>query len=111
VSKTTEQGDAVARGEPMPAYVIADITVTDPDRYAEYRAQVPATVSKHGGRFIVRGAAHERLEGDWQPGRLVVIEFPDVAAARAWYASQEYRPLIALRRSASAGSVLLVEGA
>jgi uncharacterized protein (DUF1330 family) len=95
----------------MPAYVIADITVQDPDRYAQYRAQVPPTVAQHGGRFIVRGGAHERLEGDWQPGRLVVIEFPDMAAARAWYASQEYGPLIKLRQSASAGSVLLVEGA
>jgi uncharacterized protein (DUF1330 family) len=95
----------------MPAYVIADITVRDPDRYAEYRAQVPATVARHGGRFIVRGGAHERLEGDWQPGRLVVIEFPDMAAAKAWYASQEYGPLIRLRQGASTGTVLLVEGA
>jgi uncharacterized protein (DUF1330 family) len=95
----------------MPAYIIADITISDPDRYAEYRAQVPATVAKHGGRFIVRGGAHERLEGDWQPGRLVVIEFPDMAAARAWYRSQEYGPLVKLRQSASSGSVVLVEGA
>jgi uncharacterized protein (DUF1330 family) len=95
----------------MPAFVIADITIEDAARYADYRAQVPATVTKHGGRFIVRGGAHERLEGDWQPGRLVVIEFPDMAAARAWYASQEYGPLIRLRQSASTGSVLLVEGA
>jgi len=95
----------------MAAYVIADITVKDPETYAEYRKQVPATVTKHGGRFLVRGGAHDALEGDWRPGRVVVIEFPDMAAARAWYASQEYGPLIKLRQSASTGSILLVDGA
>ncbi len=95
----------------MAAYIIADITVKDPEMYAEYRKQVPATVTKHGGRFLVRGGAHDALEGDWRPGRVVVIEFPDMAAARAWYASQEYGPLIKLRHSASTGSVLLVDGA
>jgi len=95
----------------MPAYVIADITINDQDVYAEYRKQVPATVARHGGKFVVRGGAHERLEGEWRPGRVVVIEFPDMAAARAWYASTEYTPLIKLRQSASSGSVILVEGA
>jgi uncharacterized protein (DUF1330 family) len=96
----------------MAAYIIADIAaIADQDRYAEYRQQVPATVAKHGGRFIVRGGAHESLEGAWRPGRVVVIEFPDMAAARAWYTSQEYGPLIKLRQSASTGSVILIEGA
>ena len=81
----------------MAAYVIADVTVKNPDLYAEYRKQVPATVEKYGGRFLVRGGAAEPLEGEWRPGRLVVIEFPDVAAAKAWYRSQEYGPLVALR--------------
>lgn len=95
----------------MAAYVIADITINDQNKYADYRAQVPATVAKHGGRFLVRGGNHETLEGPWHPGRVVVIEFPDMAAAKAWYASQEYGPLIKLRQSASTGSVLMVEGA
>ncbi len=95
----------------MAAYVIADITVKDSGIYDEYRKQVPATVAKHGGRFLVRGGAHDRVEGDWQPGRVVVIEFPDMAAARAWYSSQEYGPLIKIRQRASTGSVIMVEGA
>ncbi len=96
----------------MPAYVIADITaIKDPEIYAQYRAQVLATVTKYGGRFVVRGGAVEVLEGDWRPGRIVVLEFPDLAAAKAWYGSAEYGPLVKLRQSASTGSLLMVEGA
>jgi uncharacterized protein (DUF1330 family) len=95
----------------MKAYVIADINVTDPDLYAEYRKQVPATVERHGGRFLVRGGPSETLEGNWRPSRVIVIEFPDMAAAKAWYNSQEYGPLITLRQKASTGAVIMVEGA
>jgi uncharacterized protein (DUF1330 family) len=95
----------------MAAYVIADITVQDAEVYAEYRKQVPATVEKYRGRFLVRGGAHEVREGDWKPGRVVVIEFPDMAAARAWYSSPEYGPLLKMRLHAATGSVILVEGA
>jgi uncharacterized protein (DUF1330 family) len=94
------------------AYVIADITaITNQETYAQYRAQVLATVTKYGGRFLVRGGAFEVLEGDWRPGRIVVLEFPDMAAARKWYESAEYGPLVKLRQSASTGSLLMVEGA
>jgi uncharacterized protein (DUF1330 family) len=93
------------------AYVIADVTVKNPDVYAEYRNQVLATVTKYGGRFLVRGGPSQVIEGEWQPGRVVVIEFPDMAAAKAWYGSAEYGPLARLRQSASTGSLLLVEGA
>jgi uncharacterized protein (DUF1330 family) len=95
----------------MAAYVIADVTVKNPEVYAEYRSQVLATVAKYGGRFLVRGGASDVLEGDWRPGRVVVIEFPDMAAAKAWYGSAEYGPLVKLRQSASTGSLLLIEGA
>jgi len=95
----------------MAAYVIADVTVKNPDAYAEYRKQVLPTITKHGGQFLVRGGAHETLEGDWRPGRLVVIEFPDTAAAKAWYRSKEYAPLVKLRQGASSGRIILVEGA
>lgn len=95
----------------MAAYLIADVTVKNPDAYAEYRKQVLPTITKYGGRFIVRGGAHETLEGDWRPGRLVVIEFPDMTAARAWYRSKEYGPLVKLRQGASSGRLILVEGA
>jgi uncharacterized protein (DUF1330 family) len=95
----------------MAAYLIADITVHNPEVFAEYRKQVPATVEKYGGRFLARGGAHEALEGDWRPSRVVMLEFPDMAAAKAWYGSQEYGPLIKLRQSAATGPVILVEGA
>ena len=68
----------------MTAYVIADINVHDPETYREYGALVPDTLKPHGGRFIVRGGASETLEGDWQPRRLVVIEFPSADDARRW---------------------------
>jgi uncharacterized protein (DUF1330 family) len=95
----------------MPAYFIADLEITDPARYAEYRQQVPATLAAYGGRFLVRGGAHEVVEGDWRPRRLVVLEFPSLEQARRWYDSEEYRAPKAMRLAASKGSAVLVEGA
>lgn len=95
----------------MPGYVIADVEVTDPVAYEEYRKLVPATVAKYGGRYLVRGGAHEVREGDWRPTRVVVLEFPSVADARRWYDSEEYRPARAIRHRAARSSVLIVEGA
>ncbi len=95
----------------MSAYLIADVEVHDPNVYAEYRRQVLPLIQDHGGRFIIRGGAHEVLEGDWRPQRLVIIEFSDMAALKAWYRSPEYAKLIALRRGVSRGSLVAVEGA
>lgn len=95
----------------MAAYVIGDIEVTDAAGYAEYRRQVLATVEKFGGRFLARGGPSEKLEGGWSPKRLVILEFPGMAQARAWYGSPEYAPLITLRQKMSTGSLVLVEGA
>ncbi len=95
----------------MSAYLIADVEVHDQNVYAEYRRQVLPLIQKHGGRFIVRGGAHETLEGDWRPQRLVIIEFPDMAALKAWYHSPEYAKLIQLRQGVSRGSLVAVEGA
>ncbi|HLI10058.1 MAG TPA: DUF1330 domain-containing protein [Alphaproteobacteria bacterium] len=95
----------------MAAYVIADVKVKNQETYDTYRKQVLATVEKYGGRFAVRGGAVEPLEGGWKPERIVVLEFPDAKAAKAWYGSKEYSPLIRLRQSASEGRIILVEGA
>ena len=62
----------------MPAYVIVDLTVTDQATMDDYRKQVPATLAKYGGRFLVRGGAHQTIEGSWKPNRLVVLEFPSM---------------------------------
>jgi uncharacterized protein (DUF1330 family) len=94
----------------MPGYVIANVEVTDPVEYEEYRKMVPASVAAYGGRFVVRGGAFEVLEGDWQPRRLVVLEFPSVEQARAWYDSEEYRAAKALRLRTANSSVVIVAG-
>ncbi len=94
----------------MPAYFIVDNEVTDPGGFEEYRRQVPDTVERYGGRFLVRGGQVQVLEGDWKPRRIVVTEFPSIEEARRWYESEEYRPLKALRLRTARGSVVLVEG-
>ena len=94
----------------MAAYVVAQIDVTDPEAFAKYREKVPHTVARYGGRYRARGGGMTVFEGEGARSRLVIIEFDDVAAARRWYESEDYAPLIALRQSASEGSVAVVEG-
>ena len=94
----------------MAAYLIVDLEVTDPVVIEEYRTQVPATVEKYGGRFLVRGGKSDVLEGSWQPKRVVVLEFPSVERARQWYDSEEYRGPKALRFKSAKTNLILVEG-
>lgn len=95
----------------MAAYVIADIQVKDAAAYEEYKKGVAATVSRFGGRFVVRGGAVKTFEGDWDPERVVVIEFPDMKTLEAWYRSPDYKPLLDRRLAAATGSLIAVEGA
>jgi len=95
----------------MPAYIIADIQVTDPAGYDQYRPLAAASIARSGGRFVVRGGKVDLLEGAPEPERIVVIEFPDADTARRWYSSEEYQKALKIRQSASRGRVLLVEGA
>ena len=94
----------------MPAYVIADIDVHDPDTYMEYVAQVQATLDPFGGTFVVRGGDPQTLEGAWQPERIVVIEFPTAEQARGWYESPYYVEIMPIRDRSSTGSLILVQG-
>jgi uncharacterized protein (DUF1330 family) len=94
----------------MPAYIIADIQVTNPVAYDDYRPLAAASVARFGGSFIVRGGKVDLLEGEPQPERIVVIEFPDADTARRWYQSEEYQAALKIRQAASRGRVLLVEG-
>lgn len=94
----------------MPGYVIADVTVTDPETYAGYRALTPGTIAAFDGRFLVRGGEHEVIAGGWQPGRLVLLEFDSLARAAAWYDSPAYTDARAIRQSASTGTVVMVDG-
>ena len=95
----------------MAAYVFAEIEVTDPAPYEEYRKQVLAVVTKYGGKFLVRGGKVVTKEGGWKPQRMIALEFPSMEQAQKWYRSSEYAPLITLRQRASRGRLVLVEGA
>jgi uncharacterized protein (DUF1330 family) len=95
----------------MPGYVIAEVEVTDPATYEEYRKRVPAIVAQYGGKYLVRGGAVESKEGGWNPKRLVVLEFASLEQARKWYHSPEYAPVLALRLKAARSKMVLVEGA
>ena len=94
----------------MAAYVIVEVNVTDPQLFAEYAKGVPATISAHGGRYIVRGGAVETKEGGWAPKRVVVLEFPSMEQARKWYDSPAYKPLLEMRLRAANAKTIFVEG-
>ena len=94
----------------MAAYLIVDVEVRDQAEYGEYRKLVPTSLLPYEGKFIVRGGATETLEGDWRPGRIVVIEFPTAERAKAWWSSAEYREAKAMRQRAASTRMILVEG-
>ena len=97
----------------MPAYLIAEHTITDAAKFEEYRVKVGPLIAKHGGRYITKGGSHVVLEKDnavWQPGRVVIVEFPDMAALNAWYNLPEYQPLIALRQASAKDMLITLEG-
>jgi uncharacterized protein (DUF1330 family) len=94
----------------MPAYVIVETDITDPERYERYKAASPDAVAAAGGRFVVRGGELAVLEGDWQPSRLVVLEFEDLAAAERWYRSARYQQAKKLREGAARIRMVAVQG-
>ena len=86
----------------MPAYLVGGVDVSDPAWVEEYGPKVQALVEKHGGRYLVRGGEMDVVEGTTPAGRvMVVVEFPSLEAARAWYNDPEYAPLIKLRQTGS----------
>ena len=94
----------------MSAYLVVDIEVTDPEQYEEYRRQVPPLIAKYGGKYLARGGPFEKLEGDWNPRRLVLLEFPSIERAKEFYDSAEYRPLKELRMRTTNSNLVLVDG-
>jgi uncharacterized protein (DUF1330 family) len=94
----------------MPAYVIVETDVTDPEQYEQYNTASPGAVAAGGGRFVVRGGELAVLEGDWQPSRLVVLEFEDLAAAKRWYESEVYQEAKKLREGAAHLRMVAVQG-
>ena len=94
----------------MTAYIIARVEVRDWDRYRDYMKHTPRVVARYGGRFIVRGAEIHTLEGPPETRRVVVIEFPSLEQARAFYASEEYGAVKPLREGAGEGQFMAVDG-
>ena len=94
----------------MPAYVIVETDVSDPERYQAYKAAAAEAVAAAGGRYLARGGELAVLEGDWQPSRLVVLEFEDLAAARRWYESELYQQARRLRSGAASLHMVAVQG-
>ena len=94
----------------MPAYLIADIEVIDADGFGEYRAKVPDAIAAHGGRYLARGGALEVLEGAWNPSRCVIVEFPSMAALKAFYDAPEYAALLELRKRTTRTNLVALEG-
>ncbi len=94
----------------MAAYVIVEVEVQDKDRYETYKQMVPPSLATYGGRFLVRGGEVDTLEGEWSPKRLVILEFPSVEQAKAWWGSEEYAAAKALRQATAQSRMILVTG-
>lgn len=94
----------------MAAYVIVEIEVTDPEGYAAYRELAPPIVAQYGGKYLARGGAIDVLEGDWNPQRLVILEFPSAEQARAWWNAPEYAEPRAMRQRTTRSKLLVLEG-
>jgi uncharacterized protein (DUF1330 family) len=94
----------------MAAYVIVEVNITDPVGYEEYRKLGPPTVAAHEGKFVVRGGKVEVLEGEWNPKRLVVLEFESAERAKQWWSSQEYSIPKQVRQKTAMTNMIVVEG-
>ena len=94
----------------MSAYVIVEIVVNNPEGYEEYKKLAPLPIAAYGGKYIARGGRAENLEGDWQPNRIVILEFESVEKAKQWLDSEEYREAKALRHKYATSKMIVVEG-
>jgi uncharacterized protein (DUF1330 family) len=94
----------------MPAYVIAEIEINDPETYDEYKKLVPATIAQYGGKYLARGGATEVLEGNWNPKRVVILQFESMSRAKEWLNCAEYAPARSLRHKSAFTNMILLEG-
>ena len=92
-------------------YVIVDMNISDMDAYKQYMAAAPASIQAAGGEYLVRGGQLQAMEGDWQPRRLVMLEFPSMAQAQAWLDSPEYAPARRLRQLSANSRMVVIDGA
>ncbi|HEV8390194.1 MAG TPA: DUF1330 domain-containing protein [Dongiaceae bacterium] len=94
----------------MSAYVISDVEILDSELIAAYRALAQESIAKYGGRYLARGGVVEAIEGGWNPKTLIIVEFPDMARARAWYHSPDYAEALKIRERALDRRLIFVEG-
>jgi len=93
----------------MSAYVIADITVNDPERYEEYKKLAPPSIAAYGGKYLARGGKYEKLEGNWEPDRVVILEFESLETAKKFINSPEYSKARDLRHKTASSDMIVVE--
>ena len=94
----------------MPAFIIAEVDVHDPETYEAYKLLTPASIAPFEGRFIIRGGKSQLLEGEPEPKRIVVLEFPSLEKAKQWWDSEEYAPAKKIRQASSSTRMFVVEG-
>lgn len=95
----------------MPAYVIVEVSIDEPAAYEEYKKLTPAAVAAYDGKFIVRGGQTFSLEGNWDPERIVVLEFPSVERAKEWWSSEQYTAAKLIRQRSAKTKMIIVQGA
>ena len=93
----------------MSAYVIGDITVNDQERYEDYKKLAPPAIAAFGGKYLARGGKTEKLEGNWEPDRIVFLEFESIEKAKGWLDSQEYQKARMLRHKTASSNMIVVE--
>ena len=94
----------------MSAYVVAEIEVDNPEGYEDYKKLAPPPIAAYGGKYIARGGMVKNLEGDWQPNRIVILEFESVEKAKQWLDSEDYREAKSLRHKHATTNMIVVEG-
>lgn len=94
----------------MSAYIIVEVNITDPVAYEEYKQLTPAAIAAYDGKFIIRGAQAETLEGDWNPERIVVLAFPSVERAKEWWNSELYTTAKVIRQRAAKTKMIVIQG-
>jgi len=92
------------------AFLVSDVTVRDGDAFQEYRTRAAASITQHGGKYLARGGGIEPLEGTWRPRNIIIVEFPTIEQARAWYRSPEYALALEVRDEALSRNLILVDG-
>jgi len=94
----------------MTAYIIVEISINNPQEYEAYKKLTPASITAYDGKFIVRGGQTETLEGEWEPERIVVLEFPSVERAKAWWNSDIYSKAKTIRQKVAKTKMIVVGG-